>query len=94
MKIWKKKFPRLNLALDRIAREKPSVSDSYPWLLQSLDEPEPANVSQIKTEPDRQTQEFCHSVCHPFASKPNLCRSQKPRDDGGRKHSQGERQVV
>lgn len=61
-----------------LQRKKPSVSDSYPWLLQSLDEPEPANVSRIKTEPDRQTQEFCHSVCHPFASEPNLCRSQKP----------------
>lgn len=72
----------------------PSVSDSYPRLLWSLDEPEPANVSRIKTEPDRHTQEFCHSVCHPFASKPNLRRSQKPRDDGGGTHSQGERQVV
>lgn len=64
-------------------RWEPSVSDSYPRLLQSLDEPEPANVSRIKSQPDRHTQEFCHSVCHPFASKPNLHRSQKPRDDGG-----------
>lgn len=65
------------------------MSDSYPWLLQSLDEPEPANVSRIKTKPDRQTQEFCHSVCHPFASKPNLCRSQKPRVDGGKETFSG-----
>lgn len=56
----------------------PSVSDSYPRLQRSRDEPEPANVSRIKTEPDRHTQEFCHSVCHPFASKPNLRRSPTP----------------
>lgn len=47
-------------------KKRPSVSDSYPWLLWSLDEPEPANVSRIKTKPDRHTQEFCHSMCHPF----------------------------
>lgn len=62
--------------------KKPSVCDSYPWLLQSLDEPEPANVSRIKTKPDRQTQEFCHFACHPFACKPNLRQSRKPQEDG------------
>lgn len=54
------------------------MSDSYPRLQRSRDEPEPANVSRIKTEPDRHTPEFCHSVCHPFASKPNLRRSPTP----------------
>lgn len=57
---------RQNYKGERGGKKRPSVSDSYPWLLWSLDEPEPANVSRIKTKPDRHTQEFCHSMCHPL----------------------------